>query len=93
MQVAPESDVLAKTRIDLSEAQRSRGIIQTRLQETTNELQQLRLQSASDRKRLDELTSEKTTLAIRIKDRDEELKGKAKLLEVWKLAPPDLNHH
>lgn len=80
-QVAIEADVLSKTRTDLSEAQRSRGIMQARLQETTNDLQQLRLQSASDRKRLGELNSEKATLAIRIKDRDEELKGKAKLLE------------
>ncbi|KAL8944724.1 MAG: hypothetical protein Q9216_000293 [Gyalolechia sp. 2 TL-2023] len=82
-QASSDVDVLAKTRSDLSEAQRSRGIMQARLQDTTNDLQQLRLQSASDRKRLGELNSEKATLAVRIKDRDEELKGKAKLLEVW----------
>ncbi|KAL8943809.1 MAG: hypothetical protein Q9211_000852 [Gyalolechia sp. 1 TL-2023] len=85
-QTSSDADVLLKTRTDLSEAQRSRGILQARLQDATNDLQQLRLQSASDRKRLGELNLEKTTLAIRIKDRDEELKGKAKFLEVWKTA-------
>ncbi|KAL9599750.1 MAG: hypothetical protein Q9219_003633 [cf. Caloplaca sp. 3 TL-2023] len=76
-----ETEALARTRTDLSEAQRSRGILQSKLQEATNDLQQLRLQSAVDRRRLDELTSGRANLAIRLKDRDEELKGKAKLLE------------
>ncbi|KAL9006789.1 MAG: hypothetical protein Q9188_000476 [Gyalolechia gomerana] len=80
-QASSGADTLVKTRTDLSEAQRSRGIMQARLQDATNDLQQLRLQSATDRKRLGELNTEKATLAIRIKDRDEELKGKAKLLE------------
>ncbi|KAI4166930.1 MAG: hypothetical protein LQ343_007633 [Gyalolechia ehrenbergii] len=87
-QTSSGEDTLVKTRKDLSEAQRSRGIMQARLQNATNDLQQLRLQSATDRKRLGELNTEKATLAIRIKDRDEELKGKAKLLEVWKSALP-----
>ncbi|KAL8706869.1 MAG: hypothetical protein Q9201_000138 [Fulgogasparrea decipioides] len=79
----PASDVeaLLITRRDLSEAQRSRGIIQSRLDDVSGGLQRIKLQSAIDKKRLEELTSEKATLALRLKDRDEELRGKAKLLE------------
>lgn len=83
---ALDAEALNKTRTDLSEAQRTRGVIQSRLQAVSNDLQQLRLQSALDKKRLNELTMDKATLTLRLKDRDEELKGKAKLLEVTKPA-------
>lgn len=78
-----DAEALAETRRDLSEAQRSRGIIQSRLDDVSGGLQKIKLQSAVDRKRLDELTSEKANLALRLRDRDEELRGKAKLLEVF----------
>lgn len=84
--VSSDMEALVKTRTDLSEAQRSRGIIQSRLQIVSDDLQQLRLQSVMDSKRLNELTSDKVTLAQRLKDRDEELRGKAKLLEVAKTS-------
>ncbi|KAL8739155.1 MAG: hypothetical protein Q9181_000184 [Wetmoreana brouardii] len=80
-QPASDAEALLKTRRDLSEAQRSRGIIQSRLDDVSGGLQRIQLQSAIDKKRLEELTSEKATLALRLKDRDEELRGKAKLLE------------
>ncbi|KAI4151279.1 MAG: hypothetical protein L6R39_002076 [Caloplaca ligustica] len=76
-----DTEALTRTRTDLSEAQRSRGIIQSELQNVSSELQQLKLQSAVDTKRLHELASDKASLALKLKDRDEELKGKAKLLE------------
>ncbi|KAL8722945.1 MAG: hypothetical protein Q9225_000637 [Loekoesia sp. 1 TL-2023] len=82
VQASPNTGILEKTRTDLSEAQRSKAVMQSRLQDATNDLQQLKLQSARDRKRLDELTSDKATLTLRLKDRDEELKGKTKLLEL-----------
>lgn len=82
-QASPDTEALLKTRTDLSEAQRSRALVQSRLQNVSDDLQQLRLQSAVDKKRLNELTSDKATLALKLKDRDEELRGKAKLLEVW----------
>ncbi|KAL8930581.1 MAG: hypothetical protein Q9208_000451 [Pyrenodesmia sp. 3 TL-2023] len=77
-----DPEALNKTRTDLSEAQRTRGVIQSRLEAVSYDLQQSRLQSALDKRRLNELTTDKATLALRLKDRDEELKGKAKLLEV-----------
>lgn len=75
-------EALAKARQDLSEAQRSKTVMQSRLDSISDELQTLKLQSQRDSKRIRELTSEKATLSIRMRDQDEELKGKAKLLEV-----------
>ena len=73
---------IAKIREDLGEAQRSKGIMQSRLQKVSDELQKLKMHSALDKNRIVELSSERTILLTKIKDRDEELKGKAKLLEV-----------
>ena len=75
-------DAIAKVRQDLSEAQRSRGLMETKLQRVTEELKKLKIQSSLDRKRISELTKEKTILTTGLRDRDEELKVKTKLLEV-----------
>lgn len=56
--------------------------METRLQSVTEELQKLKIQSSLDSKRIGELSKEKATLITGLRDRDEELKGKAKLLEV-----------
>lgn len=74
-------DPIAKVRQDLSEAQRSRGLMETRLQSVTEELQKLKIQSSLDSQRIRELTKESATFARGLKDRNEELKGKAKFLE------------
>ncbi|KAI4284852.1 MAG: hypothetical protein L6R38_001117 [Xanthoria sp. 2 TBL-2021] len=81
LETSSNAEVLAQIQKDLSEAQRSRGTLQSRLQDVSDGLQKSKLQSAIDRKRLDDLGSEKAALARRLKDRDEELRGKAKLLE------------
>ena len=75
-------DAFAKIRQDLGDAQRSRGLMETRLQTVTEQLDKLKLQSTLDSKRIGELIREKTTLITGTRDRDEELRGKAKLLEV-----------
>lgn len=75
-------DAIAKVRQELSEAQRSRGVMETRLQSVTEELQKLKIQSSLDSKRIGELSKEKAGLTTGMRDRDEELRGKAKLLEV-----------
>ena len=79
---SPTPDAVAKVRQDLSEAQRSRGLMETKLQSVTEELNKLKIQSSLDSKRIGELTKEKATLSTGLRDRDEELKGKTKLLEV-----------
>lgn len=83
---APQSstatgDALTRARQDLSEAQRSKGVMQSRLEIAIEELQKRKLQSQLDSKRIGELTAERTSLTIRMKDQDQELKGKGKLLE------------
>ena len=79
---ASSEEALTRALHDLSEAQRSKGVMQSRLDNISVELQTLKLQAQHDNRRNRELSSEKATLSIRMKDQDEELKGKAKLLEV-----------
>ena len=77
-----QGDTLASVRKDLGEAQRSRGVMEARLNSVSEELQKLKLQSSLDKTQIRELIKEKTLLITGLRDRDEELKGKAKLLEV-----------
>ena len=86
-------DAIAKVRQDLSEAQRSRGLMETKLQSVTEELKKLKIQSSLDRKKISELTKEKAILTTGLRDRDEELKGKTKLLEVgyYKFVKGDMS--
>ncbi|OJJ81364.1 ATG16 family protein [Aspergillus glaucus CBS 516.65] len=74
-------DALAATRTDLTEAQRSRAELQDRLARISADLEKLRKRSAQDGKRINALEGERTYLQLRLKDRDEELRGKAKLLD------------
>ncbi|KKK23583.1 hypothetical protein ARAM_001325 [Aspergillus rambellii] len=69
------------TRADLVEAQRSRSELEDRLGRVTIELEKLRKRSTYDGKRISSMEGEITHVQLRLKDRDEELRGKAKLLE------------
>lgn len=75
-------DILSTTRTDLAEAQRSRTELQERLARATTELERLRKRNTHDAKRITSMEGEIANLQLRLRDRDEELKGKAKLLEV-----------
>ena len=83
-------DAIAKVRQDLSEAQRSRGLMEAKLQNVTEDLNKLKIQSSLDTKRISELTKEKNVLTTKLRDRDEELKGKAKLVEVRPIPVPSV---
>ena len=76
------TDVIAKVRQDLEDAQRSRASMETKLQNVTQELDRYKLQASLNTKRIKELTKEKAMLVTGMRDRDEELRGKTKLLEV-----------
>jgi molecular chaperone GrpE (heat shock protein) len=76
------TDLLNATRADLSEAQRSRSELQDRLNRVNTEVELLRKKSSRDCRQINNLESERAHLKLRLKDRDAELKGKAKLLEV-----------
>lgn len=71
----------------MGEAQRSKGAMQVQLQSLNEEVVELRAQSQVDKRRIKELGVEKTNLMKRMRDLDEELKGKAKLLEVCLFLP------
>ena len=51
-----------------------------------SELEKLRKRSVQDGRRINALEGDKTHLQLRLKDRDEELRGKAKLLDVCPLS-------
>jgi hypothetical protein len=48
-------------------------------------LVRLKAKSKSDAKFIEDLSRERAFLSQKLKDRDEELRGKAKLLDVWKI--------
>ncbi|KAL4796022.1 autophagy-related protein 16 [Aspergillus venezuelensis] len=84
-------DVLASTRADLAEAQKSRTELQERLARATTDLERLRKRNTSDGKRMNAMENEITHLQLRLKDREEELRGKAKLLEDFQDEMATLN--
>lgn len=86
-------EALARLRQDLSEAQRTKGEQQSRLNSVTEELERLKLKSRMDAQRISELATEKATLVTRMRDRDEELREKAKLLEVLRSCFGDNADH
>lgn len=73
---------MSQLKSDLAEVLRSKGQCQSRLKAAENELDKLRLKHKADSKLIKELYAERAILQTKVKDRDEELKGKAKLLEV-----------
>ncbi|KAI5302677.1 hypothetical protein KEM55_000945 [Ascosphaera atra] len=75
-------DVVGALRADLAQAQRSRADLQRRLAKVNEELELSREGARKSSKKVELLTGERNTLSRRLKDRDEELKGKAKLLDV-----------
>jgi chromosome segregation ATPase len=77
----PDSPTLAQIRQDLAKAQQERGDLQSRLDTASRELEALKGKAKLDSKRIVHLNSNLSQLTVRLKDRDEELKGKAKLIE------------
>ncbi|OJJ98810.1 hypothetical protein ASPACDRAFT_44439 [Aspergillus aculeatus ATCC 16872] len=75
----------------LAAAQRSRSELQAQLTRMTAELERLRKRHAHDGRRLQAFEQEVAHLQMRLKDRDEELRGKAKLLEDFQDEMASLN--
>ncbi|KAI1505568.1 autophagy protein 16 [Biscogniauxia marginata] len=78
---AADHRAVAQTRLDLAEALRSKGQLQGKLRAAEDELQKLRSRTRVDTKRIADLTAERNALTARLKDRNEELAGKNKLLK------------
>ncbi|KAJ5152339.1 hypothetical protein N7492_010634 [Penicillium capsulatum] len=95
-QVSSETDsslteLLNATRAELSEAQRSRSEIQEKLRRVVAEVEKLRKKNTHDARRIKVIDDERVNLQMRLKDREEELKGKAKLLEDFQDEMATLN--
>ncbi|KAK3302302.1 autophagy-related protein 16 [Chaetomium strumarium] len=75
-----DTPLMARLRIELAEALRSKGQFQQRLQTAEEELARLRAKTASDAKAVRDLTAERRTLTIKLRDREEELRAKNKLV-------------
>ncbi|CAK7216596.1 autophagy protein 16, interacts with Atg12p-Atg5p [Sporothrix bragantina] len=71
----------SQLRVDLAEALRSQGKFQSRLKAAEEELETLRSKTRNDAKSIRTLTAERNALATKVRDRDEELRGKSKLVE------------
>lgn len=67
-------------RADLVEAQTQRAGLQAKFDKASEDLARLTVKSKQDEQRIRELTAEKNILGARLRDRDSELKEKAKLL-------------
>ncbi|MCJ1317205.1 hypothetical protein MMC15_002528 [Xylographa vitiligo] len=80
---APVTSEVSDTQVrqNLAEAQRSRGELENRIVAITSELEKLQLKSTVDSRRINELATEKSNVVKKLRDRDEELRGKSKLLE------------
>lgn len=73
--------VNTQLRQDLTKAQQERGELQTRLDAALKELETLKGRARNDSKRTNQLSAGMSQLTIKLKDREEELRGKAKLVE------------
>ncbi|KAJ5340753.1 Autophagy-related protein 16 [Penicillium brevicompactum] len=85
------AELLNITRADLSEAQRFRSELQEQLGRVNLEVESLRKKSTQQSRRISTLESERAQLQMRLRDRDAELKGKAKLLEDFQDEMATLN--
>ena len=80
----PESspiDALSRIRADLATTQKARSALQAQVEELSASLKTLQLQSRTSATQIAQLTRQKTDVERRLRDRDEELRGKTKLAE------------
>lgn len=78
---APTEPLFADLKRDLAEAQRTRANLQARLKAKTDELELLTKKHQSISTRAQELSTDRTALTTRLRDKEDELRGKTKLLE------------
>ena len=73
---------------ELAEAQKARAQLESRLKTARQELDAVTTTSVDEKKRIKELAVENLTYLTKLRDRDEELREKSKLLDVnylWRL--------
>lgn len=77
-----EGSVIARLRLDLAEALRSKGVSETRLRSAQEEVDRLQTRTKSNEKSIRTLELDNGTLTRKLKDRDHELREMRKLVEV-----------
>jgi len=75
------ANAMAQLRQDLAKSQHERGDLQTRLDTALKELEILKGRGKVDGRRMHQLNASLSQLTVKLKDREEELRGKAKLIE------------
>ncbi|CAD6505960.1 BgTH12-06892 [Blumeria graminis f. sp. triticale] len=77
----PVNEEILQSRSDLAEAIRSNGQLHSRIKTVEVELLKLRAKTKSDLSIIKELHAQQNSLKQKLNDRDEELRGKTKLLD------------
>lgn len=80
-QPTPDKRVATQLREDLTKAQQERGDLQSKLDTALQELEAVQARAKRDHRKITQLTAGFTQLSTKLRDREEELKGKAKLVE------------
>jgi hypothetical protein len=75
-----DTPVISRLRLDLAEALRAKNQFQHRLQTADEELTRLRAKTNTDTKTLRDLTAERRLLTVKLRDREEEIRAKNKLV-------------
>ncbi|KFY58351.1 hypothetical protein V496_06181 [Pseudogymnoascus sp. VKM F-4515 (FW-2607)] len=70
----------AQVKSDLAEALRAKGQLQRRLKVTEETLERLKTRAKADSTLIRDISAERAQLILKVKDRDEELRGKTQLL-------------
>lgn len=75
------NDILTRFRSDLATTQKARTALQSQVDELTTSLSALQLQNKTSTTQVTQLTRQKADIERKLRDRDEELRGKSRLVE------------
>lgn len=92
--VIDEDSVIARLRLELAEALRSKGVSETRLRAAQEEVDRLQTKAKSNEKSIRTLESDNNTLTRKLDDREHELREKRKFVEVripWEVVLDQAN--
>lgn len=74
------SDLITSLRSDLAATQKARAALQAQVEEFTSSIKALEAQNRASAGQIAQLTRQKTDAERKLRDRDEEIRGKSKLV-------------
>lgn len=77
---------LSQIKVELAEALRAKGQLQGRLKSAEETRDELRARVKADERLIKHLQAEKAILSVKVRDRDEEVRGKTQLLVVIRIT-------